>query len=202
MIFRNKPLQRFSRRNRRPRTRFGVIAVRPSGVLIRQPINRRNIFVRSGHFHARPAANRRSRFASRRQRRIRPFQILENPQIHALHVSRRRPVTAIQPHEHARMLPQNVDLALQRRGRNFALDRRANPSTVPTRRNKSSPASPESPADLSSRKIPRDPAALQAESYSAPYPEHKTNPRPVCPAPSETISPAPTPLRELKPFVH
>ena len=123
MIFRNESLQRFSRRNRRARARFGVVAVRASGILIRQPINRRNIFVRPGHFYAGSSCNCGGCFASGRQRRIRPFQVFENPQIHVLHVGRRRPVTAIQPHEHARMLPQNVYLALERRSRDIALIR-------------------------------------------------------------------------------
>ncbi len=124
MLFRNKSFHALQSRNCRARAGFGVVAVSAARSRIGQPVHRRNIFVRAGHFHAGVSGNRCRRCAGRRNRRIRPLRVMQNGQIHFLHVGGRRVVAAIQPHENAGMIAQTPRLIGHRSSRNFARVRR------------------------------------------------------------------------------
>src|SRR5260370_7175650 len=80
---------------------------------IRCPIRRRPVFIRPAHLHATSARHGGRLRGGRRHHGIRPQQVRFNLQIHLLHVWRRRIVAAIQPHPHARMAPQPVNLTAQ-----------------------------------------------------------------------------------------
>ena len=126
MVFGNHALDALDRRNRRPHAGFGIEAVgaaTPAGVAgilagvkirIRRPVRRRDVFIGPGHFHAAFAGHRGRFRGGGRHHRIRPQQVSFNLQIHLFDVRRRRIVAAIQPHRHARMVPQPIHLVAQR----------------------------------------------------------------------------------------
>src|SRR5207302_4632860 len=78
------------------------------------PIARSYIFIRSRHFNAAVSRDRGCFSRRRRNDRIRPEQLLFDVEIHLLDVRWRRVVAAVQPHDHAGMAAQAVDLVAQR----------------------------------------------------------------------------------------
>ena len=76
-------------------------------------------------------------------------------QVRALHVRRRRIVAPVQPHQHARVIPQPQQLRAQRRRRNLqvlgrpafhAVSPRSRPSSAPSGRSSTTPSAPGFPA--------------------------------------------------------
>src|SRR5262249_26774502 len=117
----NELLEAFAWWNRRTRARLGVVPVRATSFQVGEPIDRRNVFVRTGHLHARLSRHRRRAVAGRRDDGIRPIEFLLDGEIVLLNGGRRRIVAAIEPHQNARMLTQHANHALERFSRDFVL---------------------------------------------------------------------------------
>ncbi len=119
MLLGNESLQTFPRGNRWPRAGLRVETVSPARLIVRQPVHRRHVFIRPGHLHTRLSTHLGRLLRCRRERGIRPIQILEDGQVHFLDSCRRGVVAAIQ--EHARMIAKNSNLAPQRFPSNLVL---------------------------------------------------------------------------------
>src|SRR5262249_39500865 len=94
MVLGNELDEAFFWGDRRARAGFRIVTPRAASFGVGEPIDGRDVLVRTGHFDAGGAGNFRGRCRSRRNRGIGPFEILEDVEIHSLDLGWRRIVAA------------------------------------------------------------------------------------------------------------
>src|ERR1700722_3809072 len=127
VIFADHGANAFDRRDSRTHAGFGIEAISPAaasgitlfavGLALRSvllPIAWSYVLIGPCHFYAAVAGDACGFAGSGRDDGIRPQQLFFDVEIHLFDIRRRRVIAAIEPHDHAGMAAQTIDLAAQR----------------------------------------------------------------------------------------
>src|SRR6266852_2508002 len=119
MFLGNKFREAFLGRNRGTGAGFGVVAEGAAGFLVVEPVHRRNVFVRAGHFHPGFSGDAGRRFAGGGDCWVRPADVVQNAEIHFFDVGGRWAVAAVEPDEHTGVIAQAFAFVVHGSGGDF-----------------------------------------------------------------------------------